>query len=189
MTRVATVEPLLPQRCCFSLTSFTKSGSVSQSSSDIEYRKWSKLEFIYSSLVRIYFFSFTNCFLGPLFKEKKSSFLPWIVGVWFSEFLVLICFCFLSIFFFGCFCRCDGGKRKDFLFLPDSRYRLQCPACVHVCVSAILYVGTSVRACVCTYASRDERLGVAGALIGLNKSAPDTGLRVTPRNSLAVGPS
>ena len=33
------------------------------------------------------------------------------------------------------------------------------PACMCVCVHAILYVGTLVRACVCTYASRDERLG------------------------------
>ena len=33
------------------------------------------------------------------------------------------------------------------------------PACMCVCVSAIQYVGTSVHACVRTYASRDEGLG------------------------------
>jgi len=160
--RVAIVEPLLPQRCCFSLTSFTKSGSVSQSSSDIEYRKWSK------QVVRIYSLYvsfFVDFFFWVLKKNKLFCSNDFFFALDFRQRVVfrisgahLPRFWFFLDLFFGCFYRCGGEEKGIFFFADSLSPAVPClRACV--CVSAILYVGTSVRACMCTYASRDERLG------------------------------
>ena len=63
------------------------------------------------------------------------------------------------IMFSGCeFLDFSGFEKFSFQLVWDFFHLYSCvPA--YVCVGTILYVGTSVRACVCTYASRDERLG------------------------------
>jgi len=65
------------------------------------------------------------------------------------------------IMFSGCeFLDFSGFEKFSFhLVLGGLQFYSYVPACICVCVGASLYVGTLVHACVCTYASRVERLG------------------------------
>ena len=53
---------------------------------------------------------------------------------------------------------------------------------MRVCVDAILYMGTSVRACMCTYASRIEQLGSLNNMFSLHDSSPTNSLSKLGRN-------
>ena len=57
------------------------------------------------------------------------------------------------------------------------------PACMRrVCVGAILYVGTSVPACMCTHALRDERLGSLNNMFFSHDSSSTNSLSKLGRN-------